>query len=287
MWAARSTARYRYSLHPLSLRSPVTASPKASRPTVPRNVLRPPSRATAVAKIRGAPLAKGPAIRALLIQWRMGPHLHKLGKRLSHAQYHGSLHDNSSPISGRLAFAQYTCKEREQYPVQEHDIHTPRIQAKVPCDFWRGPVLENARNALGMVLARRDAGTVRRGRIVEVEAYGGSDDPASHAYRRMTPRNAVMFGPGGVAYIYFVYGMHHCLNIVTGNKHEAAAILVRALEPLEKHPRPHRRPGTALRCTQHRPAAQQPCSRRGYPLAGTGRLAPAPTQNRRQPTHRH
>ena len=117
--------------------------------------------------------------------------------------------------------------------MQEHDIHTPRIQAKVPCEFWRGPVLEKARNALGMVLARRDAGITLRGRIVEVEAYGGSDDPASHAYRRMTPRNAVMFGPGGVAYIYFIYGMHHCLNIVTGNEHEAAAILVRALEPLE------------------------------------------------------
>ncbi len=117
--------------------------------------------------------------------------------------------------------------------MQEHDIRTPRIQAKVPCEFWRGPVLEKARNALGMVLARRDAGITLRGRIAEVEAYGGSDDPASHAYRRMTPRNAVMFGPGGVAYIYFIYGMHHCLNIVTGNKHEAAAILVRALEPLE------------------------------------------------------
>ena len=117
--------------------------------------------------------------------------------------------------------------------MQEHDIHTPRIQAKVPCEFWRGPVLEKARNALGMVLARRDAGITLRGRIAEVEAYGGSDDPASHAYRRMTPRNAVMFGPGGVAYIYFIYGMHHCLNIVTGNEHEAAAILVRALEPLE------------------------------------------------------
>ena len=106
-------------------------------------------------------------------------------------------------------------------------------KSKVPCHFWRGPVLENARAALGMVLVRRDAGIVRRGRIVEVEAYGGSDDPASHAYRRQTPRNAVMFEPGGIAYVYFVYGMHHCLNIVTGSQGEAAAILVRALEPLE------------------------------------------------------
>ena len=107
------------------------------------------------------------------------------------------------------------------------------FRAKVPRRFWRGPVLENARAALGMVLARRDGETVQRGRIVEVEAYGGSDDPASHAYRRQTPRNAVMFEPGGVAYVYFVYGMHHCLNIVTGHQGAAAAILVRALEPLE------------------------------------------------------
>ncbi|MYB76798.1 MAG: DNA-3-methyladenine glycosylase [Chloroflexi bacterium] len=106
-------------------------------------------------------------------------------------------------------------------------------RAKVPRRFWRGPVLEKAPAALGMVLACRVGDTIQRGRIVEVEAYGGSDDPASHAYRRQTPRNAVMFEPGGLAYVYFVYGMHYCLNIVTGVQGEAAAILVRALEPLE------------------------------------------------------
>lgn len=109
-------------------------------------------------------------------------------------------------------------------------------QRKVPRHYWSGPVLEKAPTALGMVLARREAGVIRRGRIVEVEAYGGSDDPASHAYRRKTPRNAVMFGPAGIAYVYFVYGMHNCLNIVTGSRGEAAAILVRALEPLENVP---------------------------------------------------
>lgn len=103
----------------------------------------------------------------------------------------------------------------------------------IPREFWRGPVLEKARAALGMVLVRHDAGVTRRGRIVEVEAYGGSDDPASHAYRRKTPRNAVMFEPGGVAYVYFVYGMHFCLNFVAGIAGEASAILVRALEPVE------------------------------------------------------
>lgn len=72
------------------------------------------------------------------------------------------------------------------------------------------------------------------GIITETEAYGYSDDPASHAYKKLTPRNSAMFGEVGRLYIYFIYGNHHCLNIVARNQHElAGAVLIRSIEPLK------------------------------------------------------
>jgi DNA-3-methyladenine glycosylase len=87
---------------------------------------------------------------------------------------------------------------------------------------------------LGAHLVRTDAtGRTRGGRIVELEAYIGEEDRASHARFGRTPRNSVMFGPPGIAYVYLVYGMYNCLNIVTEPAGRPAALLVRAVEPVE------------------------------------------------------
>ena len=88
-----------------------------------------------------------------------------------------------------------------------------------------------ARGLLGAWLIREDGMSVRTGRIVEVEAYGGPRDLASHARAGRTARNATMFGPSGHAYVYGVYGMHTCLNVVCGPADHASAVLLRAVEP--------------------------------------------------------
>jgi DNA-3-methyladenine glycosylase len=103
----------------------------------------------------------------------------------------------------------------------------------VPRAVLERPTLEAGRALLGALLVRDDATGRRVGRIVEVEAYIGRDDLASHARFGETARNRVMFGPAGHAYVYLVYGMHACLNVVTEPAGAPAAVLVRAIEPLE------------------------------------------------------
>jgi DNA-3-methyladenine glycosylase len=109
-----------------------------------------------------------------------------------------------------------------------------RIAAGGP--FPRGVLaadtLEAARRLIGARLVRSRGPEALVGRIVEVEAYVGRDDLASHARSGRTNRNSAMFGPPGVAYVYLVYGMYHCLNVVTEVEGQAAALLVRAVEPV-------------------------------------------------------
>lgn len=106
------------------------------------------------------------------------------------------------------------------------------LPGPLPRAFFARDPRRVARELLGQVLVHRHRGAVRAARIVETEAYLGERDRASHARFGPTPRAAVMFGPPGFAYVYLVYGMHHCMNVVTGEDGAASAVLLRAAEPL-------------------------------------------------------
>lgn len=104
---------------------------------------------------------------------------------------------------------------------------------KLNKNFYNGDTIEIAKNLLGKILVHSIDGAEIMGRIVEVEAYIGAVDKACHCYNnKRTKRTEVMFGPSGYAYIYLIYGMYHCMNVVTEKEGEGSAILIRALEPL-------------------------------------------------------
>jgi DNA-3-methyladenine glycosylase len=141
--------------------------------------------------------------------------------------------------------------------VIDRSVNVPSVNALAPLPraFYARPTATVARALLGKVLVRPDGagGAPKLARIVEVEAYLGERDAASHARRGPTPRAAIMFGPAGFLYVYLIYGMHHCMNFVTETDGVAGAVLIRAAAPL----------------------AGFPDAERGRPLTGPGKLCAA------------
>ena len=101
-------------------------------------------------------------------------------------------------------------------------------------DFYDTDALTLSKKLLGKVLVRNDSGVITKGIICETEAYIGAIDKASHAYgNRRTERTEPLYGPSGIIYVYFIYGMYNCFNIISGKENEAEGVLIRAVTPLE------------------------------------------------------
>ncbi len=118
---------------------------------------------------------------------------------------------------------------------------------KLPRAFYDRDTVAVARDLLGKLLVHRADGITRVGRIVEVEAYLGPHDLAAHSARGLTPRTKVMFGPPGHAYVYLIYGMYYCMNVVTQAEGRASAVLLRGVEPVKNLEGRTRGPGLLCR----------------------------------------
>jgi DNA-3-methyladenine glycosylase len=116
---------------------------------------------------------------------------------------------------------------------QQEDTITVGSMVKLPRSFYEQATVDVAKQLLGKYLVRNHPQGLTVGRIVETEAYIGPHDLACHASHGRTPRTEVMFGPAGHAYVYFVYGVHYMLNLVTEAFNHPAAVLIRALEPID------------------------------------------------------
>ena len=126
---------------------------------------------------------------------------------------------------------------------------------KLSRDFYDRPTLDVARDLLGLVLVHTRRGVRTSGVIVEVEAYIGESDPACHAAPGLTPRNAPLYGVPGYAYIYLNYGIHCLMNVVTEAHGSPAAVLIRALDPLDGVDVMRRRRARAMKGRTRRPAS--------------------------------
>jgi len=122
---------------------------------------------------------------------------------------------------------------------------------KLDRSFYNRPTLDVARDLIGKVLVHNRRGALTSGIIVEVEAYIGESDPACHAAPGPTKRNAPLYGPPGFAYVYLNYGIHWLVNAVTESKGSPAAVLIRALEPLDGVATMRRRRGPGRRLSLH------------------------------------
>jgi len=121
---------------------------------------------------------------------------------------------------------------------------------KLPRDFYDRSTALVARDLLGKFLVHETGERTLIGKIVETEAYLGAHDLAAHSSKGMTPRTQIMYGPPGFAYVYLIYGMHHCMNVVTEPQGNGAAVLLRALEPVQNLEGNTRGPGLLCKAMQ-------------------------------------